>query len=103
MGSCQNPPSIPTLAIVKLVAFIRHSKVIIDWHNTGYSILALRLGVGHILVKLAKLCVCMLNSACLFDHVSSFEGYFGQHAFAHLFVTEAMRHALVKQWDLRYA
>ncbi|KAH7104549.1 glycosyl transferases group 1-domain-containing protein [Auriculariales sp. MPI-PUGE-AT-0066] len=81
----QNPPSIPTLAVVKFAAFIRHSKVIIDWHNTGYSILALRLGERHALVKLSK----------------RFEGYFGQHAYAHLFVTDAMRKALIAQWDLR--
>ncbi|GJN92554.1 hypothetical protein Rhopal_005584-T1 [Rhodotorula paludigena] len=43
----QNPPAIPTLAIVKLAALLRGSRVIIDWHNTGYSVLALRLGPTH--------------------------------------------------------
>ena len=33
---------------------MRGCKVIIDWHNLGYSILALRLGEGHIFVKIAK-------------------------------------------------
>lgn len=50
----QNPPSIPTLALVQLVGRIRGSKVIIDWHNLGYSILALKLGKSHILVRTAK-------------------------------------------------
>ncbi|KAJ7151592.1 mannosyltransferase [Mycena filopes] len=67
-----NPPSIPTLAIVWLVGRIRGSKVIIDWHNLGYSILAMR-----------------------------FERTFGQTAYAHLFVTEAMRNFLVEEWDLQ--
>ncbi|EAU92942.2 beta-1,4-mannosyltransferase [Coprinopsis cinerea okayama7 len=81
----QNPPSIPTLAIVQLVARIRGSKVIIDWHNLGYSILALRLGQNHIFVRISEW----------------FERTFGQSAYAHLFVTRAMRDHLVKEWDLR--
>lgn len=50
----QNPPSIPTLALVWLVGGIMGSKVIIDWHNLGYSILALKLGQTHLLVNIAK-------------------------------------------------
>ncbi|OBZ79967.1 Chitobiosyldiphosphodolichol beta-mannosyltransferase, partial [Grifola frondosa] len=81
----QNPPSIPTLALVWFVAKVRGSKVIIDWHNLGYSILALKLGERHIFVKIAK----------------RFEAYFGRSAYAHLFVTHAMRDYLVKQWNLK--
>ena len=51
----KNPPSIPTLALVWLVGRLRGSKVIIDWHNLGYSILALKLGSDHVFVKLAKM------------------------------------------------
>ena len=51
----KNPPSIPTLALVWLVGKLRGSKVIIDWHNLGYSILALNLGSAHIFVRLAKM------------------------------------------------
>ncbi len=50
----QNPPSIPTLAIVALVGRIRGCKIIIDWHNLGYSILALKLGSNHLFVRIAK-------------------------------------------------
>ncbi|KAI8983197.1 mannosyltransferase [Trametes punicea] len=81
----QNPPSIPTLALVWLVSRWRGCKVIIDWHNLGYSILALKLGEQHAFVKLAKW----------------FELYFGRYAYAHLFVTKAMRDYLVKEWDLQ--
>ncbi|KAI1785401.1 mannosyltransferase [Ganoderma leucocontextum] len=81
----QNPPSIPTLAIVWLVSKMRGCKVIIDWHNLGYSILALRLGESHPFVKIAKW----------------FESYFGRSAYAHLFVTNAMRNHLVQEWNLQ--
>ncbi|KAL5601044.1 hypothetical protein BROUX41_005873 [Berkeleyomyces rouxiae] len=37
----QNPPSIPTFHITLLVAWLRGSKVIIDWHNYGHTIMAL--------------------------------------------------------------
>lgn len=40
----QNPPSIPTLPLVWLVGVIMGNKVIIDWHNLRYSVLALRFG-----------------------------------------------------------
>ncbi|KIP04067.1 glycosyltransferase family 33 protein [Phlebiopsis gigantea 11061_1 CR5-6] len=80
----QNPPSIPTLALVWLVSRITGSKVIIDWHNLGYSILALKLGNNHPFVRIAKW----------------FEAYFGRVAYAHLFVTRAMHDRLVEDWDL---
>ncbi len=50
----QNPPSIPTLALAQLVAFLSGAKLIIDWHNTGYSILAMRVGRSSPLVRIAK-------------------------------------------------
>ncbi|KAH8992081.1 hypothetical protein EDB92DRAFT_1859717, partial [Lactarius akahatsu] len=81
----QNPPSIPTLPLVWLAGTLLGSKVIIDWHNLGYSILALNLGPNHIFVKLAKL----------------IEAKFGQFAYAHLFVTRAMHDFLVKEWNLQ--
>lgn len=81
----QNPPSIPTLAIVQLASWLRGSKLIIDWHNLGYSILALKLGQNHFLVRIAKW----------------FERTFGRSAYAHLFVTNAMKERLVHDWDLQ--
>ncbi|KAI6010168.1 hypothetical protein EDC04DRAFT_2770134 [Pisolithus marmoratus] len=80
----QNPPSIPTLALVWLVGWVRASKVIIDWHNLGHSILALKLGRVHPFVMIAK----------------RFEEIFGRSAYAHLFVTQAMRDYLVDDWKL---
>jgi beta-1,4-mannosyltransferase len=50
----QNPPSIPTLLIAGLVCQLRGTRLVIDWHNFGYSILGLKLGEEHFLVKIAR-------------------------------------------------
>ncbi|MBE7179637.1 MAG: glycosyltransferase [Terriglobus roseus] len=70
----QNPPSIPTLVICTWTAFFRCSRLVIDWHNFGYSILALKLGPSHLLVRVSKW----------------YEGFFARQASAHLAVTDAM-------------
>ncbi|XP_029635782.1 chitobiosyldiphosphodolichol beta-mannosyltransferase [Octopus sinensis] len=81
----QNPPSIPTLAVVWVVAAIRRSKVIIDWHNYGYSILGLTLGHQHPLVKFSKW----------------FEKTFGRFANGNLCVTDAMKKDLHENWKIK--
>ncbi len=54
LSDAQNPPAIPTLPLATLAAKVRGSRLVIDWHNTGHSILALRLGIQHRVVKMAK-------------------------------------------------
>ncbi|KZT58496.1 glycosyltransferase family 33 protein [Calocera cornea HHB12733] len=103
----QNPPSIPTLALVQLCCWLHGSKLIVDWHNLGYTILGLRLGKSNPVVWVAKMCVDVL----LVSHRDSgkqegdwaarrFEMTFGRKAYAHLFVTHAMQEVLVKDWKL---
>lgn len=50
----QNPPSIPTLLVAQFVCLVRNTRLVIDWHNFGYTILAMRLGETHPLVKLSE-------------------------------------------------
>ncbi|KAJ5567824.1 hypothetical protein N7535_007130 [Penicillium sp. DV-2018c] len=80
----QNPPSIPTLALASIVCFLRQTKLIIDWHNFGYSILALKLGQSHPLVKLS----IWYEKVCC------------KSASAHLCVTNAMTTVLKKDFNL---
>ena len=56
----------------------------IDWHNFGYSILALKLGPSHPLVKLSQY----------------YENLFCRNAYAHFTVTDAMSRVLQSSFKL---
>lgn len=81
----QNPPSIPTLLVARAVCFFRRTRLVIDWHNFGYSILALRLGKDHPLVKLSAWS----------------ESYFSRGATAHFAVSNAMVRVLKEQCHVK--
>lgn len=81
----QNPPSIPTLAIATLVCFLRQTRLLIDWHNFGYSILALKLGSQHPVVRFSK----WYEKTCC------------KYATAHLCVTQAMASVLKNEFGLQ--
>lgn len=74
----QNPPSIPVLMIAVVVCSLRGTKLVIDWHNFGYSILALKLGDKHPLVFVSFF----------------YEVIMASFATAHLVVTDAMARVL---------
>jgi len=80
----QNPPSVPTLLVAWVSARVRGASFVIDWHNFGYSMLALRLGSSHIAVRLSKI----------------WEGTLGRRADVHFCVSEAMRDALAREFGL---
>lgn len=80
----QNPPSIPTLIIAQFLSLVRNSRLVIDWHNFGYSILALKLGSSHRLVRWSK----------TYEYVMSWNAY------AHLCVTNAMTQILRNDYGL---
>ncbi len=80
----QNPPSVPTLAIAWLVARLRNAKLVIDWHNLGYTLVTLRLGRWHPVVRLARW----------------FERIFGSTADAHLCVSRGFARFLQERFRL---
>lgn len=84
----QNPPGIPTLIVAYVVCKLTKSKMIIDWHNYSYSILALKLAGGNqnILCRLTRW----------------LEQFFGSYADAHFCVSKAMRIDLQQNWGIRY-
>lgn len=66
------------------MCLLRNTRLIIDWHNFGYSILALKLGPSHPLVKLS----------------SWYESTFSHAAAAHFTVTDAMARVLRNRYHI---
>uniref|UniRef100_A0A8C5LMP5 Chitobiosyldiphosphodolichol beta-mannosyltransferase n=1 Tax=Jaculus jaculus TaxID=51337 RepID=A0A8C5LMP5_JACJA len=83
----QNPPGLPAIAVCWFVGLLCGSKLVIDWHNYGYSIMGLVHGPQHTLVLLAKW----------------YEKLFGRLSHLNLCVTNAMREDLAENWHIRYA
>ncbi|XP_062467958.1 chitobiosyldiphosphodolichol beta-mannosyltransferase isoform X2 [Pezoporus occidentalis] len=50
----QNPPGLPAIAVTWLACLFWRSKLIIDWHNYGYTVMSLSHGRNHPLVQIAK-------------------------------------------------
>uniref|UniRef100_A0A8B9SIG1 Chitobiosyldiphosphodolichol beta-mannosyltransferase n=1 Tax=Anas platyrhynchos TaxID=8839 RepID=A0A8B9SIG1_ANAPL len=50
----QNPPGLPSIAVAWVACLVWRSKLIIDWHNYGYTIMSLSHGRNHPLVRIAK-------------------------------------------------
>ncbi|EGD78567.1 hypothetical protein PTSG_12858 [Salpingoeca rosetta] len=80
----QNPPSIPAMPIAVLVCWLTGTTLVIDWHNYGFSILALKLGKRHVFVRLSEW----------------IERTFGRLGSRHLCVTDAMARDLRDNWGI---
>jgi beta-1,4-mannosyltransferase len=50
----QNPPAFPTLVVTRWALKRKGVRIVIDWHNIGYTLLALRVGQWHPAVRLAR-------------------------------------------------
>ncbi|KAL2245540.1 UNVERIFIED_CONTAM: UDP-glycosyltransferase TURAN [Sesamum indicum] len=81
----QNPPSVPTLVVVKWASWLRHSAIIVDWHNFGYTLLALSLGRSSLFVAIYRW----------------IEKSYGERAHGSLCVTKAMQHELSQNWGIK--
>lgn len=83
----QNPPSIPVLGVARFFCLFisTRTRLIIDWHNLGYSILALKLGAGHPFVYIHRL----------------YEKWLGRIAFVHLTVTVTMGQVLREEFKMK--
>jgi beta-1,4-mannosyltransferase len=80
----QNPPAIPTLLIALIAARARSARLVIDWHNFGWSMLALKLNKRGAVVRMARW----------------YEQNLGPAADRHLCVSEAMRTELAEHWGI---
>ncbi|KAG2482357.1 hypothetical protein HYH03_018707 [Edaphochlamys debaryana] len=80
----QNPPAIPTMVVCWLASRRHGAKLVIDWHNYGYTILALTQGPRHPLVRMAR----------------SYERFWGRKGQGHFCVTKAMKDDLHAGWGI---
>ncbi|KAG1695308.1 Chitobiosyldiphosphodolichol beta-mannosyltransferase [Nymphon striatum] len=85
LGHQNTPPAVPTLTTIWLVKSLRRCKVIIDWHNYGFSILSLKMKATHPLVKFYRW----------------LEQVFGKKSDHNLCVTSAMKADLSDNWGLK--
>lgn len=67
------------------MSVLRKAWLIIDWHNFGYTILGMTLGMNHPVVRFARW----------------YEHRFGQRAYAHLTVTDAMHQEIKTHWKVQ--
>ncbi|XP_028106929.1 uncharacterized protein LOC114305972 [Camellia sinensis] len=82
-----NPPSVPTLVAVKWASWLRRFAFIVDWHNLGYTLLALSLGRSSVFVAIYHW----------------FEKHFEKMANGSLCATKAMQHELAQNWGINAA
>ena len=75
MNKTQNPPAIPSLHVAWAISRFLGARVLIDWHNYGWSILATTKGAAHPFVTAYRIYEQCWGSFC---------------ATAHLTVTDAM-------------
>ncbi len=80
----QTPPAIPTVMVAWMVARLRGSCLVLDWHNLGWTMLADRHGAGHAIVRMAR----------MLERMSS------KLADEHLAVSDALAQHLRATWGL---
>ncbi len=81
----QTPPAVPTLWIARLAARLRSARLVIDWHNLTYTVLALRVGGRHPLVRMMRV----------------YEGRAGRGGAGHLAVSQGLADVLLERWHIR--
>jgi beta-1,4-mannosyltransferase len=79
----QNPPAIPALLIVLAAARLHGARLVVDWHNLAWAVLAVGVGARHPVVTLARW----------------YEGLVARRADAHLCVSSALAVEL-RRWGM---
>jgi beta-1,4-mannosyltransferase len=81
----QSPPAVPALLVATAVARLRGARLVVDWHNLGHAVLALKLGPRHPAVVVLRF----------------LERRLGRLADGHLCVSEALGEHLSREYGLR--
>jgi beta-1,4-mannosyltransferase len=83
----QSPPAVPTLAAAWVAARVRRARLVIDWQNLSHTVLAVRLGESHRVVRA----------------LARSERRWARRADAHLTVSQAFATWLQREWGVRAA
>jgi len=82
----QTPPAVPTLVVCRVMCLLHGTRMIVDWHNFAYSLLALKLGSKHPVVRVSRV----------------YEAYFAHYAqvYANLCVSKAMAEFMRREFHI---
>ena len=84
----QTPPAIPSLVVAIVASLICGTRLVVDWHNFGYTILQINLrSATHPFVRIATL----------------YEKFFSKFSHGNLCVTNAMKSWLLQNWGVNAA
>eukprot|EP01138_Halocafeteria_seosinensis_P007813 gb/GECG01007983.1/.p1 GENE.gb/GECG01007983.1/~~gb/GECG01007983.1/.p1 ORF type:complete len:433 (+),score=31.25 gb/GECG01007983.1/:1-1299(+) len=86
----QNPPSIPLLFVAALVKYLRGSRLVVDWHNLGFTMIAKSMHIDNVYTSWNP-----VISAAYF-----YEKFCAQVADHHLTVSEAMKNWVSKNFGV---
>jgi len=81
----QNPPTFPTLLAAWTAARWLRARLVVDWHNYGHSMLAMRLGTRHAITRLG----------------ARHERWMARRAVSHFCVSQAMQADLAREFGIR--
>lgn len=51
----QLPPALPTMLVCRLAALRHRARLVFDWHNFAYTLMAIGMGRGHPVVSCSRL------------------------------------------------
>jgi beta-1,4-mannosyltransferase len=81
----QNPPAIPTLFVAHLFCYLRKTKLIIDFHNYGFTLMQMAKRKNHPIIRLAEW----------------YEKRFSKGAYGYFCVSKSMQEDLRTNWAIK--
>jgi len=80
----QNPPSIPSLILVWIAARVYGARMVVDWHNFGFTVLSYGRGGRRLFASASRI----------------YERFFASVADSQFCVTRSMRDWMIKHWGV---
>ncbi|MEM7144372.1 MAG: glycosyltransferase [Verrucomicrobiota bacterium] len=80
----QAPPAVPVLMVARVVTWLRGARLVVDWHNIGWTILGMKRGEGSLAVRFYR----------------GQERFWGRRGDGHMCVSDAMRERLGREFGL---